>query len=211
MFLPSSSHDVPIKSSHHPNEKKKADLRRETTAWSLLVWTYADERVRAASDGGEVGPSTKKSTVLGRLIDGDVGAGAGTINGWLEAHEDALAVDALVWAWYDQNVSHRAYLAAHLERRKPPPHPSTLEPQQRVPRLKPNGKPHVVYDQNRHAIGVLEDVIGYDATQIAHADYHYRLFVALLDVLIPIKLTKWKVISRGLTVCEESLTTSSTV
>lgn len=208
MIIPSRSHHNP---KHH-NQLPKADMRRETTAFRLLVWTYADERVRAMADGAEYGDGLSYgSTVLGRLIDGVEGSGRGTINGLIEIHEDALMVDSLVWAWYDHRPDYRAYLATHLERRVPPPHPSTLEPQRRVPRLKPNGKPHILYDNNRHAIGVLEDVVGYDAKQMAYADLHYRLFVGLLDVLKSQQLTKWKVTGRGLTVCEESLTRDSTV
>ena len=190
---------------------QKPDLRQEISAFKLLTWTYADERVRAASDGGELGPQVQSSTLLGRLMDGVEGTGRGTINGFMEIHDDALSVDALVWAWFDQNWSHRAYLASYLERRVAPPHPSTLEPERRTPRLRANGKPYVIYDRNRNAMGVLEDVVGFDAKQIEYATFHYALFVGLLDVLRGVKLKKWKVLGRGLTVYEESLTSLRTV
>jgi hypothetical protein len=196
-----------ISSRQSSLSSQKADLRHETSAFALLVWTYADEHVRAASDGGDYGHEAKTSTLLGRLIDGVVGSGRGTINGLLEAHEDAMAVDALVWAWFDQNGSHRAYLASYLERRVAPPHPDTLERQRRVPRLRANGKPHVIYDHNRNPVGVLEDVVGYDEKQIAYASYHHRMFVELIGVLPGIHLTRWKVTRSGLTQNEESLTT----
>lgn len=207
-MIPYHSHDVP----KYTNQLPKADLRAEISAFGLLVWTYADQRVRAMADGAEWSDGQSRSgTLLGRLIDGIEGTGRGTINGLIEIHEDALAVDALVWAWYEGDFAHRAYLAAHLERRNTPPHPATLEPLRRVPRLRPNGKPHVIYDSNRHSIGVLEDLVGFDEKQIAYADVQYCLFIGLLDVLASQKLVKWKVKGRGLTVCEESLTTSSTV
>ena len=174
----------------------KADLRREISGFGLLVWTYADEHVRAACDGGTYGEVQHGSTVLGRLQDSVSGSGRGSINGLLNPHEDAMAVDALVWAWFDQNGSHRAYLAAHLEKRKAPPDPATLEPQRLVPRLRANGKPYYIYDRSRNVIGVIEDLVGHDEKQIAYARYHHNLFQGLLEVLPGLKLSRWKVVKR---------------
>ncbi len=202
MMIPSHSHHLP----NFKNTLPKADLRAETTAFQLLVWTYADERVRAAGEGGDYGPVAMESTLLGRLIDGVAGVGRGTINGLLEVHDDALAVDGLVWAWFDGNWSHRAYLASYLERRVAPPHPKTLKPLRRVPRLRANGRPYLLYDLNRNVVGVVEDVEGCDEKQLAYAGLQHRLFCGLLGVLSGIKLKKWKVVARGLTDYEESLT-----
>lgn len=193
-----------------PPKKKdqlpKADLRSEITAFRLLVWTYADERVRAANVGGDLAPQAATSTVLGRLIDGDIGSARGTINGLLDPHQDAWEVNGLVLAWFDQNSTQYTYLASYLEKRLPPPHPSTLEPLRRIPRLRANGKPYYRYDASRHVIGMVEDEVGHDANQIAYAGLIYDLFIGLLDVLSTAKLHKWKVVGRGLTVCAESLT-----
>jgi hypothetical protein len=199
-MIPYHSHDVP----KHNHQLPKADFRSETTAFQLLIWTYADERVRAASeewDGDTFGPFISRSTPLGRLVDGVMGSGRGTINGQLYAHEDALQVDALVAAWCEHRSDEHHYLAWHFEKRMAPPHPSTLEPERKVPRLRPNGKPHMLYDHNRHPIGVVHDLVGHSPKQIAFADRMIRLFDGLLDLLMRENLKKWRVLERGLTVC----------
>jgi hypothetical protein len=207
MSIPLASHYPP----KYRNQPPKADLRQDITAFRLLVWTYADECVRAASDGEADLNGEKTTTVLGRLIDGDEGAGRGSINGLLIPHDDAVVVDGLVWAWLDQDWGKRAYYASYLEKRLAPPHPMSLEPERRVPRLRANGKPYVIYDHNRNRVGVLEDIVGHSAKQIAYADQMYCLFEGLLDVLQTIQLKKWRVKNRGLTGYAESLTSLRTV
>lgn len=192
-MIPYHSHDVP----KHNNQLPKADLRAEISAFGLLVWTYADERVRAASEewAGEThGPFISRSTPLGRLVDGVVGAGRGTINGMLYAHEDAVAVDAAVLAGCGGRSDCHHYLAWHLERRLAPPHPSTLQPERRVPRLRPNGKPYLLYDHNRNVIGEAYDVEGYSAKQIAFAEQNFQNYQLIRSKLLSQKLVKWRVL-----------------
>ncbi len=192
-MIPYHSHDVP----KHNNQLPKADLRAEISAFGLLIWTYADERVRAASEewaGETFGPLVSRSTPLGRLVDGVIGSGRGTINGMLYAHEDAVAVDGAVLAACGGRSDQHQYLALHFERRMVPPHPSTLEPERKVPRLRPNGKPHLLYDHNRHVIGVVHDLVGYSAKHIAFAAQAFAIYELILVSLASQNLSKWRVL-----------------
>ncbi|MGF7162269.1 hypothetical protein FHS85_003912 [Rhodoligotrophos appendicifer] len=82
---------VDPKPSHDPRNPRKADLRREIDAWSLLVWAYKDECVRAAAGGTEDWSLRHERSSLCMAE-----RRGGLINGWLQVHEDAVAVDA--WA-----------------------------------------------------------------------------------------------------------------
>src|SRR5688572_1840830 len=119
----------------------KADLRQPITAWKALVWAYADEHVRVATNSDFCRANTGYSSVD---LEGAGGTG-GAINGFLEAHDDALAIDDTVRAWYDFDGMHYHHFATGLERRKRPPRGCELQPLRLVPKLKPNGKPEMIY------------------------------------------------------------------
>jgi hypothetical protein len=141
------------------------------------------------------------------------GIGGGTINGRLESHEDALAVDAKVEGWF-QGVAPggRDMVAAWSERGTPPPLPATLPLLHPIPVLKADGDIRMEYHPvNRRAYLCLLDWVGYSAAEIAAYELRHRLFLALLDILPGLKLSKWKVSGRGLTDCGESLTRNPTI
>jgi hypothetical protein len=195
MSIPYPSH-VPPK---HNNQPPKADLRREITAWQLLVWTYADERVRAAS--GSEAPDHVASNGYSLMRLGETGVSAGTVRGLLEPHEDALAVDALVWAWFDHDFQRRAALAAACERRKPLPQAAQLKPFRFLPKYKDNGKLWMEYRHGEHGpYCCVLDCEGYTQAQLQRVQDLHDLFVGLLDVMIGMRLSRYKVVTRGLTV-----------
>jgi hypothetical protein len=199
-MIPYHSHVVPKVNHHLPKDDFKADLRAETTALGLLLWTYADERVRAASEQGlndMLGPREPSSTVLGRLGDSVEGTGRGVINGRLEPHEDALAVDSLVRAWFDQDGVRHAYMAWYLEKRMGLPRASDLEPLHCVPKLDERGRLEVLYPlSGRHEPYLcLLEWKGCSAARLAFVQEMHDLFHGLLGVLSGVKLSKWKVVS----------------
>jgi len=176
----------------------KADLRQPITAWKALVWAYADECVRVATNSDYRLPNTGYSSVD---LEG-VGGTGGAINGFLEAHEDALAIDETVRAWFDFNGTYYHRLAIAAEKRKPLPKAGELPPLHVVPEYRPNGALRIEYrSQGKHAepCYCLVTYDGYTADELAKVQELYDLFVALLDILPGLKLRKWRVGARGLT------------
>lgn len=174
----------------------KADLRQPITAWKALVWAYADEHVRAAtnSKGSWVRPGPSSVDL------GETGGSSG-IAGFLEAHDDAVAIDGMVKAWFDFDGMQYHRLAFALERRARPPRGCELQPLRLVPKLKVNGTPEMVYNgYGRHDMPLycLLEIEGYDDAAIAKAQELYDLFVALLDIMPGLKLSKWRIVGQGL-------------
>lgn len=176
----------------------KADLRQPITAWKALVWAYADECVRVATNSDYRLASTGYSSVD---LEGAGGTG-GAINGFLEAHEDALAIDETVRAWFDFNGTYYHRLAVAAEKRKPLPRACDLRPLRVLPQYRPNGTVRMEYrSQGKHAEPhyCLVAYDGHTAEQLTEVQEHFDLFVALLDILPGLKLMKWRVAERGLT------------
>src|SRR6185503_15471647 len=113
----------------------KADLRQPITAWKALVWAYADECVRMATNSDYRVVNTGYSSVD---LEG-VGGTGGAIGGFLEAHEDALAIDETVRAWFDFDGIYYHRMAIAAEKRKPLPQASELKPLRVVPVRRING------------------------------------------------------------------------
>lgn len=187
----------------------KADLRREITAWGALVWAYRHEFVRAAGDSQAL-----------RYADTDYAqspmetekVGGGLINGALHVHEDALAIDALVWRWFDGSAQTRFCIARHAERETPPPRQLDLVLQRIVPKYRPNGALWMEYPPRGRQVPYLcvLDYVGEPADVIEkkqrrQAELH-ALFLAMLDWMAMLSLSKWKIVGRGLTAGGESLT-----
>lgn len=195
-----------------PKTGMKADLRREITAWRLLVWAYADECVRAATNGREQGPGVAASSAAVAYTS-ETGLARGAINGLLNAHEDAWAIDDFVGRlWFAGHAHGRDFVASAAERRKPPVAADRLERLRAIPLLNARGAPHLLYtDSGKRPYLCLLDWQGHSEAEIAAHDALHRLFVALLDVLPGLVLSKWKVVGRGLTDCGESLTSFRTV
>lgn len=192
--------------SHSP------EFRRETTAWSVLVWAYADEIVRAASS---VAGSNFPTPRLAQSSLGRECVSGGLINGWYEPHRDARLIHAKLEEWFSHNPGQGITVMSHAERRKHVPPKITVPRVRVVPQLDRNGD---VLIQRHRAPGrgrviaeyCLLDYKGTDARvaeqrEAAWGEFH-RMFVAFLDVMPGFPLTRWKVTKRGLTNVEESLT-----
>lgn len=174
----------------------KADLRQTITAWKALVWAYADEHVLVATNSeGRLANTGYTSVNFGES------SGSGAINGFLEAHDDAVAIDSMVRAWFDFDRNQYFALGKVLERRLRPPKGSELPPLRMVPKLKINGMPEMVYKgTGRHDMPLWCWVVreGYDSDEVAKAQELYDVFVALLDIMPGLKLSKWRIAGQGL-------------
>jgi len=197
MFLPTPS-QLPPKMKDLP---PKADLRREISAWKALVWAYADENVRAATHCGSE-PALYCSNGLSLMRVGETGIGGGTINGLLEAHPDAWAIDNLVANWFDEWPDWRQGVALYAESRRPPPAVEHL-PRQRIvgPKLNGKGNPVQLYRdfgaKDHPYLCPLEIDEGYTAAQVEWHRQFLLLFKAMLDVMEGLKLERWRVRGRG--------------
>jgi hypothetical protein len=193
--LPSSSHKAP----KMINKPPKADLRREITAWRVLVWAYRDECVRAATNSLEAGRLAETGYAASRYGAGPGSGGA--INGLLEAHMDAHMIDQLVANWFDEWPMWRQGVAVYAESGKYPPRAEDL-PRLRIvgPQLKPNGR-HVELWRDAgakdHPYLCPLEIDGFEADAIERHRQFVILFEALLDVLQGLPLTKWKIVGRG--------------
>lgn len=198
MSFPSGSRILPKKVPFFP----KADLRRPISAWAALVWAYAVEAVRAASN---VTPSDTYAATgyAASRLGSDVNVG-GLINGSLQADDDAVEIDRLVWAWFDGDGARRDRLARAAERREPPPADVSLPAFACRPVLKTNGKPEMLYPisgKNEPYLCLVsyDGVPPWEAQRIrAEAREFHALVVGLLDVMPGLRLVKWKVEGRGL-------------
>ncbi len=143
----------------------KPDLRRETDAWSLLVWAYRTECVRAAAGG-----TTDWVLSSGRSSLCMAERRGGLINGHLDVHEDALAVDAWV-----RTLARADYwlIVDHAGRGEMPSRAVKLPPLKCRPvmRKTPAGpKPKVVYDPvSKRPLFCPVEFTGYSADEIAKA------------------------------------------
>jgi hypothetical protein len=138
-------------------------------------------------------------------LDGDRGHG-GLINGVLEAHPDALLIDAKLGAWFDGNGYRLAIVTGRAERAVPPPPSIAIPTARAVPRRnrdgsvamelkKSNGRwvPYIcVLDWEGEDMDIVE-------RKLRLYQEFYSLFLAFLDAMPGFPLTKWKVTGRGLT------------
>jgi hypothetical protein len=169
---------------------QKADLRHETTAWRLVQWAYADEHIRAANvDDGQYAVIRQESTLLGRLIDGVIGSGRGTINGKLNAHVDAFVVDGIVWQALRGrrgDIHHYNRLAQSFERRLPIYQEIVIEPLRFVQKRDERGRPEMLYPlRGRHEpIACILTVEGHSPEDAARmrAD-HWICWASFCDAL----------------------------
>lgn len=179
----------------------RADLRRETTAWGALVWAYAEEHVRAATHCGTE-PAFYCSNGYSLMRLAETGIGGGAINGLLEAHPDAWAIDNLVANWFDEWPEWRNGVAVYAERRAAPPSIDRL-PRLRVvgPARTAKGNPvHLYRDfgaKDHPYLCPLEIQEGFTDREIERHRQFLMLFEAMLDVMKGLRLAKWKIIARG--------------
>lgn len=196
-ILPLSSRLPPVKGIDPPVR----DFRRETTAWDALVWAYYDQSVRAATHCGSE-PAHYCSNGLSMMRVGETGIGRGTINGLLEAHPDAWAIDNLVGNWFDEWPEWRNGVAIYAESRRPPPAPEQL-PRLRIvgPLMTTKGNPvHLYRDwgaKDHPFLCPLEIEEGCTEAQVQRHIQFLALFEAMLDVMKGLKLDKWKIVARN--------------
>ncbi len=187
---------TPFHPPKHKDQPPKADLRREITPWRALVWAYADECVGVATNG----PSEYASTGLAQTAYSERVPG-GTINGWLDAHEDAFTIDAfLMDACGGRFSKPYVMIRAAAEKRK------MIEPEIDVPelecgpKLNAKGKPEMLYPLNRNDQPYL-CLVAYngfpadkaDAMRRAHAAF-FELFINILVCMQDLTLMKWKIL-----------------
>jgi hypothetical protein len=192
-----------------------AARKREITAWDALVWAYANENVRAA---GGIEPARRDySTALAMQRWGETGVKA-SLDGWWSCHIDAVVIDARVKRLTDG----RQYtlIARAAEARVPISPIPQLEETLPHPELVNTGRgkgPKVI----NHPTGrrpwycplVWEGPTPEERARAERlqASLH-GVFLAVLDALIGIDgLERWSIKSRGLTNCDESLTSESRI
>lgn len=179
---------------------QKADLRREITAWGALKWAYADEQVRAATHcNGE--PALYCSNGLALVRVGETGIGGGTINGLLDAHPDAWAIDNLVANWFDEWPEWRIGVEVYAEKRQLPPSVDRL-PRLRIagPKRNAKGNPIVLYNDRggRSAyLCLLEIEEGCTGADVQRHAAFLEMFKAMLEVMAGLKLQRWKIVGTG--------------
>lgn len=193
-LFPSSSHHVPMKGFNPP----KADLRREATAWRVLVWTYRDERAQWGADGGAGRyrlPGLAQCS-LGRAWAGE----AMDLDAPVEAHEDALLVDGKLRAWCDSD--RRAYdaIVACAEKATMMAAEPVIVPFRLLPQLDRWGDPVELLPLTGRREPYLcplvcEGVTEPDAAAIRAAHGRaLRLFTGFLGVMAGFALTRWRII-----------------
>lgn len=176
----------------------KPDFRRDISAWGALKWAYADQSVRAATHCGSE-PAFYCSNGLALMRVGETGIGGGAINGLLEAHPDAWAIDNLVANWFDEWPEWRNGVAVYAESRRLPPSVEQL-PRFKVdgPKLNAKNNPVVLYSARGGRSAYLCPLeVSEGATQ-ADIDRHaafLAMFNAMLDIMPGLKLEKWKIVS----------------
>jgi len=207
--LPLSSRLPPVRKNVPPVE----GFKRETTAWAVLVWTYADEIVRAASSV-EAAHFPTPGLAMSGLGRGERVSG-GLINGWYEPHDDARLIHAKLEEWFSHDPRQAFSVMAHAEKRQQLPPVISVSRVRVVPRLDRNGNVLVQRHRAHRKDRVVTEycVVDYEGTDQAIADRReaewvafYEMFLAFLDVMPGFALTRWKVTGRGLTNVGESLT-----
>lgn len=193
----------------------RPDIRRPISAWAALVWAYHDELVQAASN---VGAAWYADTGLAQTRLGAERVAGGLINGVLEAHEDAVMIDAKLKAFLAGYGDGLALVIAAAERRL------SVAPQIRVDRIRAVAKRdrngEVIVKRLRPYRGARVEAeyceIEYLGVEFAKAEAReqryrefYALFLAFLDAMPGFPLCMWKVEGRGLTNVYESLTRGS--
>lgn len=180
----------------------KADLRQPITAWKALVWAYADEHVRAAGEEYNYHAQPKETSSTGRLMNMGVVQGRGAINGRLDCHEDALEIDATMRKWFE-GIDGAFYpaLAKAVERRTRVARACELKPLHPVPVRRANGSIKEEYTRmGRHDAPsyCLVEWEGHTSEEMLQAQQLYDLFIAFLDIMPGLNLSKWLISERGI-------------
>lgn len=182
------------------NQLPKADLRREITPWRALCWAYADECVAVATnvpdDHHLYCQNGMMQTTYGERM------ARGSINGALDAHEDAFAIDGFLYRACGGREGLKPYhkIRAAAEKRCAIPAEIDVPAIQCVAKLNSKGKPDLLYPLNRNDRPYLCLVTyeGFPADKAelmrnAHSAL-FELFTAALACMQDLKLVKWRVV-----------------
>lgn len=171
----------------------KADLRRDITAWGMLVWAYRDEKAHMATNADAAGLLGPRMAMT-RLEGGKAG---GLINARLDAHEDAVVLDAMAIEWFGWPGRDR--LVKFAEKGVAPPCAIVVERLRLGPAYDDRGRMVLIYpERGRHeAIACLVD---YHGTEAAKAEARERewvewhgLLMAFHGALARRRFRKWRV------------------
>lgn len=202
-ILPRSSHVLPIFPKDHRRDRTKADLRREITAWKALVWAYRDECVRVASNKHQ-GPALRSNGRRLALAGEDWAMGDEPLGGFLEAHEDAVTIDAWLFKTAcGKDFNLYAAIAVAAENNRPVPPEVFIPPRRVAPVLRDNGRPEIRYTTSGRRIAeyCLIRLVGPTEEERASIERHqaslHGFFLAVLDALQDISLSKWVIVGRG--------------
>lgn len=188
--LPTSSQLPPNRTREAP----KADLRREITPWRALIWAFRDEAVRAASNHeyacGYV------SAGYSMMMRAETGIGGGTINGLLEAHEDAITIDAKLQLWCGADAQLYRAIAEAAERARPVPVADEVPRLRIVPVLRANGDIRMEYplSGSHKPYLCLVQYEGYTADQVERVRVVRSMFEGFLGIMPGFTLTKWRIV-----------------
>ncbi|WP_342640924.1 hypothetical protein [Rhodoligotrophos ferricapiens] len=175
-------------------------MRQDTDAWSLLVWAYKTECVRACAGGTADWVQTPDRSSLCMAE-----RRGGLINGWLPVHEDSLWVDA----WVRQLKRDDYWLMVkHAERGEVPSRDVKLPPLKCRPVMRQTAHgpvPKMLRHPRTHRpYACLVEFVGYSPAEIARAqaeaDARAARFEAMLVALfldldhIGQPLGKWRVL-----------------
>ena len=185
------------------NQLPKADLRRAISPWRALCWAYADECVGVATNV----PDSHHLYCDNGLMQTTYGErlARGSINGALDAHEDAFAIDGFVYRACGGREGLKPYhrIRAAAEKRRIIPAEIEVPSIQCVPKLDDRGRVELILPlRERHldkAIGCMVTYEGYpaekaEAMRRAHAAL-YDLFINAMACMVDLKLSKWRVVA----------------
>jgi hypothetical protein len=189
---------LPLSSQVPPNYKKeapKADLRREITPWRALVWAYRDEAVRAASNHEYA--TDYASTGYTMMQRAETGIGGGTINGVLEAHEDAIHIDAKLQAWCDRDARLYVAIATAGENMRPVPSSDQVPRLRVLPVYRANGQVKMEYrltGEHRPYLCLVQ-YEGYSEAEVERVRHVHSMFDSFLRIMPGFNLSKWKIVA----------------
>ncbi len=187
---------TPFHPPKHKDQPPKADLRREITPWRALVWAYADECVGVATNVPD-GHHLYVSNGLTQTTYGERMA-RGSINGALDAHEDAFAIDGWLYRACGGKDGLRPYHAIRAAAERRIPIPERLPAIRCLPRLNNRGEPQLLYPMGRndrpYLCLVTYEGFRDDQPEAVHHVLVYELFVAAMDCMIDLDLVKWRVV-----------------
>lgn len=177
----------------------KADLRREITAWKALVWAYRDECVAAATNT----EADRYDYVGFAQARTDRERSGGLIHGRLDAHADAVMIDAKARAWFGGNGMWLVTVIRAAERAEPPARVLQLVEARPAPMYNRDGSLAVQLRKSNgkwQPVYCLVDWVGEPAEVLAARRRDWQTFLDVFDAFLAamagFPLTKWRVLTQ---------------